>query len=245
MKYCALLLFVIIGLFQTLWGNENNSQIANNKTTLYTNIDWVSSHIWRGGKSGNAPSLEPLIELGYGKFTIGSWAAATFDGAYKELDLYIIYSTDLFSFGLFDYYCPPSQLSESSYTNFHGENTDHLYSIDATFLGIPKFPLKLTASTLFLGADYNSESNAYNFSTYLEASYSKYWSNNSITVLAGLNTHQGIYAAKTALINTELTYKKSFDFNFFTLPVFGRVVYNPHNKNAWFIGGISISKTWS
>lgn len=225
-----------------LIGSENQEPIK--RYFLTTHIDVMSSHVWRGGKSGMAPSVEPYIEFKSGKFTFGSWAAATFDNEYREIDLYGLFTINDFSIGIYDYYCPPAKPATSNFTDFKGNDTHHLFSIDLVYYGTTQFPVKLTASTMFLGMDINHATGNYYYSTYLEAVYSKNWNNNSVSAILGCTTHKGIYADGFAFMNSELMYKKSFNLYNFTLPVFVKVVYNPNKNQAWYIGGFAIERVF-
>lgn len=224
------------------FSNEKPVQNEKQKLSVFTNVDFLSSHVWRGGKSGTLPSVEPLVELSKGNFTFGAWAAATFDGEYKELDLYAIYKVKSFSVGVFDYYCPPKDLSEARFTNVSKAETQHLYSVDVSFAGTKRIPVKLTASTMMYGMDFNSETGDYYFSTYLEALYSKSWKSNVVTATVGMTTHEGIYYEKAALVNTELAYKRKIELKHFSLPVFAKVIYNPATQKSFFVSGFSLSK---
>lgn len=238
--------FVLSMVFIALWfkalANESEvSKLPVKKPVVYVNVDFVSSHVWRGGKSGNAPSVEPLLEFNYGNLTLGTWAAATFDQKYKELDLYLSYQVNAFSITLFDYYCPPEKLSEARFSNFHGSDTYHLYSTDVSFNGNQKLPFTFTASTMMYGMDMDPETGKYYFSTYLETGYSKSWNNNSVSTKIGITTHKGIYAEKAALVNTEMSYTKTFEFDRFNLPLFSRLIYNPYSGKAFVVGGFSVN----
>ncbi|MBI9066067.1 MAG: hypothetical protein JEZ09_02165 [Salinivirgaceae bacterium] len=239
--FCASIL-MFFGLLFNSFANETAVQKESKKVSVFVNVDFMSSHVWRGGKSGELPSFEPLIEASFGNITVGSWAAATFDGKYKELDLYVNYNINDFTVALFDYYCPPENLHEAKFTNLNKENTFHLYSIDLSYEGSEKIPVKFTASTMLYGMDYNSETGEYYYSTYLEAQYNKGWKSNTVSVVLGMTTHEGIYAKKTAIMNTELMYKRTFELKSFTIPVFAKVVYNPYSNKSYFIGGLSISR---
>src|SRR3989339_206087 len=238
------LLVVFLAFTFAGFSTENKSVKQPQKLKLTTNIDFVSSHVWRGGKSGAAPSLEPSVEFGFGNFTVGSWTAATFDKEYRELDIYALYSIGNFSVGIYDYYCPPEKPEKSRFTDFHGIDTYHLFSVDFVYYGTPKFPVKFTASTMMYGMDFNQTTGDYYYSTYLEAVYSKNWKNNALSALVGLTTHEGIYAGCFAFMNSELMYKKSFTFKDFSIPVFAKIVYNPIADKAWLIGGVSLNRVF-
>lgn len=239
--FCAV--FVLFFSFvSSLFAEQASEHKEVSKLNIFTNVDFVSSHIWRGGKSGTGPSVEPLVEFSKGNVTFGSWAAATIEGSYKELDLYLIYSIKDFSITAYNYYCPPKNLSESQFTDFNKATTYHSYSIDIAFNGTKKLPIKFLASVMLYGNDFNTETGDYYFSTYLEAQYSKSWKANVFSATVGMTTHEGIYYNKAAFVNTELAYKRNFDLKYFKLPVFAKAIYNPAAQKAFFVGGFSISR---
>lgn len=208
---------------------------------IYTQLDFVTRHSWRGGMEGGAPSLEPTIEFRKGKWTIGTWFAATFDDKYKELDLYVTYSpTSQFSVSLFDYYCPPTKLSDAHFYKLGKTDTRHLFDIIFNYQ-FKKFPLKLTAATLFAGMD-TDEKEDLRYSTYLEAAYTYSWHNYDLTAVVAGTPWEGIYASKADFVNLELKLahnfklKKGVDF-----PIFGRVVHNPYRNETYYIAGFSFS----
>ncbi len=236
--------FLFVGIFISIatFAIENEQVALLPKIKLTANIDMVSSHVWRGGKSGLAPSIEPYMELGIGNFTLGSWAAATFDNKYRELDIYGLYTIGNFSLGIYDYYCPPEMPEKSKFTDFHGIDTYHLFSIDMVYYGTQKLPVKLTASTMLYGMDFDLNTGEYFFSTYLEAIYTKSWKSNSVSALIGFTTHRGIYADHASIMNSEIVFKKSFFVGEFSIPVFAKLVYNPYSNQAWAIGGVSVNR---
>lgn len=237
--------YIMMFIFSNLWAAETLVQNKIKKRIICANIDFISSHVWRGGKSGHAPAIEPLLEISSGNLTLGTWAATTFDKQYKELDIYAIYNIHNFSVGVFDYFCPPQSSKNIRFIDVQKSNTHHLYSIDFTFNGTKKLPLRFTASTMLYGMDYDTQTGTYYFSTYLESKYTKNWKNNSITAACGFTTHEGIYYNKPAFVNTELMYKKTFGLKHFDLPFFGKVIYNPATQKSFIIGGISIKKSYN
>jgi hypothetical protein len=214
--------------------------------SLFAYGELVSTHVWRGGKSGNAPAFEPMVELSRNNFTLGSWAAITFDGLYRELDLYLTYSVGDFTLGLYDYYCPPAKPGVADFSTFSGPETFHLYSFDAVYQGSSKLPVKLTASVMMYGMDVEAESGDPYFSTYLEAVYVKKWEHWSAGATLGFTTHKGIYAHKAAMVHAELTIKRKFSFKEVSIPVFAKTIYNPYADKLYVLGGVAfqLSHRW-
>ncbi len=228
-------IFVYLVVLFSLQANAEGKE--KSRLSLFANIDFVSRHSWRGGLEGNALAIEPTVELGYRKFAIGMWAAATIDDEYKELDIYLSYfPVKGLTLSLFDYYCPPQKLSEAKFSDF---KTWHL--LDAIIMyNFEKIPLKLTCATVIGGMDDE-------YSTYLEAMYTfpvPIGKNNEVIALVAGTPYKGIYASKADFVNTELIMKHTFNFNKgkFSMPIYGRLIYNPHRNKTYFIVGVSIAK---
>jgi hypothetical protein len=245
LKTLVFLLFLFVFCSSGRAGEMGIPAIEQRLWKLYANADFVSAHIWRGGKSGRSPCVEPLLELGHANFTLGTWSAVSFDGLYKELDLYINYTVGDFTLGLYDYFCPPEHAENIEFANFHGHDTYHLYSFDGVFVGNKNLPVKITLSTMLYGMDFNPETGNYNFSTYLEAKYSKAWRAINWSATMGLTTHSGIYASRAAIVNTEFEIKYNIQLKPFSFPVYSRLIYNPYTNTTFFMGGVAISANYN
>lgn len=243
MNKVVLLVVLLIVSSANAWAFGKAKQDGSRPFSLYTNVDFMSTHIWRGGSSGTAPSLEPMLELSRGNLTGGVWAAATFDNSYKEIDLYLIYGYKNFTIGVFDYFCPEAKIVDADFLDLKGTDTPHLFSVDATYKISERIPVKFTASVMIGGMDVDTLSNNY-YSTYLEAAYSKTWKRNTVSAAIGGTTHQGIYAAKAAIMNTELKYSYTFKIKDWALPVFAKLVHNPYKNKSYFLAGFSFNRGW-
>lgn len=231
LKHILSIVLVLVLLPQTKAENINKKGVI-----IYTNIDFVTQHSWRGGLADDTFSIEPMVEVTTGKLTFGAWAAATINDKYKELDLYISYSPIKgFSLGIYDYYCPPTRLSLSKFDNF---KKWHILDAIASY-NFQKIPLKLTVATVIGGMDSD-------FSTYMEASYTQPLFNKKteLVLLVAGTPKKGDYASKATLVNTEIILKHNFTLKKnVTMPIFARLVHNPHKKKTYFIVGLSFSGT--
>lgn len=210
------------------------------KYEIFTGVDFMSRHSWRGGMVHGTSSIEPTLELRKGKWTFGAWFAATLNDTYKELDLYVNYAVSpQFSVSLFDYYCPPNKLSDTHFYQLGKEDTHHLFDVIFTYK-FKKIPLKLSSATIFAGMDRNTEGDL-RYSTYLEASYIHTWNNYALTGIIAGTPWESSYANKADFVNLELKLARNFqlkrDVN---LPVFGRIIYNPNRDKMYYIVGFSL-----
>lgn len=233
-KYIVTMCFFVV-FMQQITANSQAVDSSKKRVKIFTNVDLVSRHSWRGGLADETFSIEPMVEMTIGKFTFGAWAAGTVNGLYKELDLYVNFSPlKGLNLGIYDYYCPPEKLSDSKFRDF---KTWHILDAIASY-SFQEIPLKLTAATVVGGMDTD-------YSTYLEASYTQPISkNNSLMLLVAGTPHKGAYASKADLVNTELVLKHTFMLpKKVSMPIYGRLVYNPHKKKTYFIVGVSFSGT--
>lgn len=238
---------VVLAGFSVAASESEAVAVSKPSNSLFAYGELVSTHVWRGGKSGNAPAFEPMLELSRNNFTLGSWAAVTFDGLYRELDLYLTYTVGDFTLGLYDYYCPPAEPGVADFSNLSGPDTYHLYCFDAVYQGSSKLPVKLTASVMMYGMDVEAESGDPYFSTYLEAVYVKQWELWSAGATLGITTHKGIYADKPAVVHTEFNVKRKFALKNVSIPVFAKTIYNPYADKLYLLGGVAfqLSHRWN
>lgn len=236
MKSSFLVIFFGILLVVSAKGQE----VKKNEFQFFTKVDFVSRHSWRGGASGGAPSIEPTFELRKGKWSVGTWFAATFDDKFRELDLYITYSpTPNLSLTLFDYYCPTTKLSHSHFYKLKKADTRHLFDMVASY-EFKSIPLKLTAATIFAGMDTNKKGNL-RYSTYLEAAYTHTFGKYEVTGVVAGTPWESTYASKADFVNLELKLARNFKLKDVDFPIFGRIVHNPHRNETYYIAGFSFS----
>lgn len=218
------------------------------KAQFSTGADIVSSYIWRGipqeGSKGGSPNIQPYASFTVGGFTIGSWASGSFSGNVKEVDLYATYVlSPLFSVTLTDYNYGFSKdsIGNQKYFNYKNDETDHVFEGTIAYAGVEAFPLSLSISTMFYGADKKpSDATKQAYSTYFEfaypiSGYAKAFlggsigeSNNYLTSKFGI-TNVGIKVSKSIAITDK-----------FSLPVYGIAGANPYAKNAFFVAGITL-----
>lgn len=232
-------LLIIISL---IIGQSAFSQEMGSQKKLNLSFDLVSQHLWRGFECGQAPSAEPSVTWYNGNFNAGVWAARSFDGSYNELDLYAGYSWKEFSLTFFDYYCPPSDLSRAEFTEFHGDETFHYYLFDLAYNGTEKLPLQFMVSTMFLGADRDTSTGEYHYSTYLQGGYTFRYKKHSLSVFAGGTPYKNGYASDAAVVNTGISYKYPLQVNEkLTVPFKFTTVYNPDLNEVYFSFSLSFS----
>ena len=116
---------------------------AQPQTEISIGGDLVSTYVWRGVYQSGF-SLQPEIGLSVGGFTVGVWGSTDLDN-FKEVDLSVGYAVRGFSVGVTDYWWGGQRLGE-------------------------KFPLGISWSTMFAGAD-KKENGDRAWSSYVELAY--------------------------------------------------------------------------
>lgn len=230
---------VLLLIATALLGQGNVKK--ENSWELKSKIDFLTRHYWRGGISGNAPSIEPSFELSKNNFSFGMWFAATVDDKYKEMDIFFYYSPfKNLTIGINDQYNPNGKkLGLSKWYHFGKDKTVHQTDFELSYnLGF--IPLKLNLYTAVLGKDYDTNNNR-RFSTYLQATYSQQLFNKYVldAIIAG-TPHKSMYAEKAEIITLEAKISRTFQLKKgVKMPIFGRFIHNPHTNENYIVGGLT------
>jgi hypothetical protein len=191
--------------------------------------DVVSSYIWRGSYVGPA-SAQPSISLSAGGLDLGIWGSSSFEGTWREFDLYASYSIGNLSLLVTDYFFPrdlPDGLGSRYF-----KLSDHLFEGTLGYSFGESLPLSLSWNTNFAGDD--------DYSSYVEASYSIATGDVSIDLILGATPWAGLYSDGFALINASIKASKELSFtDSFSLPVFTQAILNPDTKDVFLVFGIS------
>ena len=237
-KHLLILLVITIGLFSI---NSLNAQETNSQFNLGSDI--VSRYIWRGMGGGTTPNVQPSIEYSFKNWTIGAWGSTDILGTAKELDFYTSFSIKGVSIALTDYYWN----MDKRYFNYKNNETGHNYEFALSYEN-EKFPLKISANTMFYGEDkkmlydFNeSDLSKNNFSTYFDLTYTFDFKNNSLELFVGATPFTGMYGNDFAFVYTGLTASKEIEItNKFSLPIFATISTNPQTEDFFVIFGISL-----
>lgn len=190
--------------------------------------DIVSSYIWRGLYVGPA-SAQPSVSLSAGDFTLGVWGSSSFEGTWREFDLYASYSVGNLSLLLTDYFFPrnlPDGVGSSYF-----KLSEHLFEATLGYSLGESLPLSLAWNTNFAGDD--------DYSSYMEASYSIPAGDVAIDLILGVTPWAGIYSDGFALINASIKASKEIVVSdSFSLPVFSQAVLNPDTKDVFLVFGV-------
>ena len=200
--------------------------------------DVVSSYVWRGEYIAGT-SIQPEMKLELGDISFSTWGSVDISGqGYKEVNLIASYSRSGFQLDITDYWC----MGERSYKYFMYEShrTDHAFEATLGYiLPVAKFPLSISWSTLFAGADYTKANQKRAYSSYLELAYPFEIKDISLEASLGFTPWEGVYADNLSVVSLALKAGKEIRLSdSFSLPVFGQLIANPRMEDAFFVFGI-------
>ena len=141
---------------------------AQPQTEISIGGDLVSTYVWRGVHQSGF-SLQPEIGLSVGGFTVGVWGSTDLDN-FKEVDLSVGYSVRGFSVGVTDYWWGGQRLGDGRFAPYFKYGDTHYFEGTLAYEFGEKFPLGISWSTMFAGAD-KKENGDRAWSSYVELAY--------------------------------------------------------------------------
>ena len=141
---------------------------AQPQTEVSIGGDLVSTYVWRGVYQSGF-SLQPEIGLSVGGFTVGVWGSTDLDN-FKEVDLSVGYSVRGFSVGVTDYWWGGQRLGDGRFAPYFKYGDTHYFEGTLASEFGAKFPLGISWSTMFAGAD-KKENGDRAWSSYVELAY--------------------------------------------------------------------------
>ncbi|HAR39298.1 MAG: hypothetical protein A2W86_06295 [Bacteroidetes bacterium GWD2_45_23] len=203
--------------------------IRAQEVSVSAGADIVSSYIWRGLYVGPA-SAQPGVSLSAGDFSLGIWGSSSFEGTWREFDLYAGYSIANFSVLVTDYFFP-RDLPDGEGSSYF-KLSEHLFEATLGYSFCESLPLSLAWNTNFAGDD--------DHSSYMEASYSIPAGEVTIDLILGATPWAGMYSDGFALINASIKASKEIAItDSFSLPAFSQAVLNPDTKDVFLVFGVS------
>ena len=141
---------------------------AQPQTEISIGGDLVSTYVWRGVYQSGF-SLQPEIGLSVGGFTVGVWGSTDLDN-FNEVDLSVGYSVRGFSVGVTDYWWGGQRLGDGRFAPYFKYGDTHYFEGTLAYEFGEKFPLGISWSTMFAGAD-KKENGDRAWSSYVELAY--------------------------------------------------------------------------
>ena len=140
------------------------SSMAQNKLAVNGKAEFVTDYVWRGAYQGSGFSVQPSLTLGYAGLTLNAWGNQSLSKDAKEFDINLGYTYRNFSITVSDYWWSGVDHAYGDYKN------DHYFEGTLAYNFGESFPLSLSWSTMFAGADKDEEGDL-RASTYIAASY--------------------------------------------------------------------------
>lgn len=239
---CILLIFFILPPAKSQSSQAGSVEI-NQKYSFNISADLVSRFIWRGLPLSLNSNVQPLVSVSHNNFSAGAWGSYSFSSGYSETDLFLTYDIGAFTVGLTDYFNEDeNDLSLNDYGRFRSSdtiNTPHTLEGSVVFNGTENFPLSLTLSTFFYGADVDENNNS-NFSTYVEAAYTLSVNDNELKFFLGGTPWKGYYAGRAAIVNAGITATHNLKVtDSFSLPVYTSFIVNPDANDVFLVLGLT------
>lgn len=205
---------------------------------FFLNADLISNYIWRGMKSGNA-SIQPAAGVTWKGLTFSIDGNTEFRDEYNELNINLKYETGNWAFCLIDYF-EQGEEEPFAYFRYGSHNTGHTFEAGTAYRISDRFPLSLSWYTTFAGNDYR-ENGTRAWSSYGEISYPFSLKEMEFSLELGFTPWEGMYSDKFNVVNVGLTVSKEIKLSsHFPLPVFGKLIANPYEEQAYFVFGISL-----
>lgn len=213
---------------------------GQNKLTVNAKADFVSDYIWRGADQKSGFSVQPSLSLRYSGFNINIWGSQTLSrwnvaSPAKELDISLGYSLNNFSITVSDYWW-------SGVNQPYGHYKDsHYFEGTLAYCFGNSFPLNLSWSTMFAGADKNKEGKLQG-STYINVSYPiSLPADITLTSAIGFTPWKGYYHDKAAFTDFSLKANKDITVtDKFSVPVFIQAIVAPTYDRIYLIAGLSL-----
>ena len=224
MKIPAFIIILTLLAFPYISG-QSSSNSSEGETDFNVDLDFYSLYIWRGSKIGQGPHFQAEMEFTAGGLAIGVWGTVDLNG-YSEADPYLTYTFPSgLSFGIIDYYYPGLPLRDVS-----RETGSHAFEISCNYSNGG-----LSISTNYIlneagGAGSEGKD------LYFEAGYSF----NRLSIFAGAGNGWHTSDGRFNICNLGLQTEKIIEITEkFSLPVSGRVIYNPDSDHLYLVVGIS------
>ncbi|MGI6218788.1 MAG: hypothetical protein ACOYJE_02845 [Bacteroidaceae bacterium] len=220
------------------------STVAQDKLEANVGADIVSQYIWRGQSLGNA-SIQPAASIAYKGLSLSGWGSVEFSKENaREFDLTLGYSLKGFSVSVTDYWFDQG----AGYFHYGARNTQHVFEAQ---IGYDFGFLALNWYTNFAGNDGIKKNGDRAYSSYFEISApfklggldwtaeigAVPWETSFYNFIEGeRNGARGFEVSNVALgVSKEIKIT-----NTFSLPLFGKAIWNPATEGAYFVVGLSL-----
>lgn len=212
---------------------------AQNEFTVSGKADFVTDYVWRGADQNAGFSIQPSLTLGYGGLSLNVWGSqsvSTKDA--KEFDLNLSYAIHNFSVTVSDYWWSGVDQPYGDYSH------DHYFEGTLAYNFGESFPLSISWSTMFAGAD-KDEKDDNAFSSYINLSYPiSLPADITLTPAVGMTPWKSMYNGYEGGFDfTDISLKASKDLKVtenFSIPMFVQALVSPVNDRTYLLAGFSV-----
>lgn len=238
---------------------------AQDKLEVHGKADFVSDYIWRGFDQNQGFAVQPSLTLGYKGFSLNAWGSSPVSNfaektTPKEFDINLGYAYKGLTLTISDYWWGGKKQPYGYYekSGFEG-NVDggHHFEGTVAYNFGEKFPLTLSWSTWFAGADalkikdLEKGDSKRCFSTYINASYNiSLPAEITLTPSIGFTPWEGYYSHSASNAKnydnaavTDISLKASKDVKVndnFSIPVFVQATVAPVVDQTYLVAGFSL-----
>ncbi|MDR3194371.1 MAG: hypothetical protein LBT76_03645 [Tannerella sp.] len=202
--------------------------------------DLVSNYIWRGLDCAGV-SIQPTLGVGIGGFSLTAWGSVGFESYFpKEYDFTLGYSTGGFTVAITDYWFDKDASGNGAkYFKYKAEETAHMF--EGT-LGYDFGALAISWNTFFGGNDFKASDELKRaYSTYIELSAPFKLGGLDFKAEIAATPWEGLYSDQFNVVNIGITGSKTIKVtDSFSIPVFTKVIFNPHTEGTYFVFGVSL-----
>ena len=236
--------------------DDDEFDFSNESSVSFSvGTDIASGFVWRGLTLAEGANFQPWVEFNAGPFALGLWNCTTFDGEYKEFDMYTSVTAGQVTFTVTDYYTisnygvPSSMMPK--FSEYHAHETGHTLEFSTDWES--EFGLDASFNILFYGADKrdweadpdDAIKNAY--STYFELGYTATVKGIDFRPFVGATfgktTWYGDCSGEHGANVVNVGVKASHDIKItdnFSLPVYAVFGYNPQSDEVAAYAGFQI-----
>ena len=208
---------------------------AQTKAQINGSVTLVTDYVWRGAYQQSGLSAQPSLTFAYGGLNINLWGNQSLNKEAKEFDINVSYAFHNFKLTVSDYWWAGVDQAYGHYKK------DHYFEGTLAYTLSPSFPLSLTWSTMFAGADKNEHGHL-QASTYINLSYPfTLPADITLTPALGFTPWEGLYYHKAGCTDISLTATKTFTLSErFSLPVFIQAIASPVYDRSYLVAGVSV-----
>lgn len=233
---------------------------AQDNLEVHGKADFVSDYIWRGFDQNHGFAVQPTLSLGYKGFMLSAWGSSPISNfetktTPKEFDINLCYMYKGLCVMVSDYWWG-GKLKPYGYYQSNGYQGDvnggHHFEGTVSYNFGESFPLTLSWSTWFAGADARKISNGKRaYSTYINASYNvSLPADITLTPSLGFTPWEGYYSQSASNASrydnaavTDISLKASKDIKVndnFSIPVFVQATVAPVVDQTYLVAGFSL-----